>query len=505
MKSEEIEVKQIYKLALIIAIISILSACSMMGMMDHASQPSSDDFKAKELDVSKTSVSTNDQTSYQQPRVDGNTIRYELTAKKAEQEVESGKKLEFYTFNGSVPGQEIRVKVGQQLEVNLTNELDEPVTIHWHGYPVPIDMDGIPGVTQNAVEPGESFLYSFKATTPGTYWYHSHYKSAEQVDRGLYGVLIVEGEEQESLDRDYTFILDEMNSDGQKGSTGMMGRSNYDLYTVNGKTGNAISAYELRTGEKARLRFINAGYISHYLYLGAIEYKVVAIDGQNVIDPKPVRNKLLAVGPGERYDVEFTVPDSSFLIREMLNTEPADGLIIPMKNLDSEKMLSEEKYDGIFSLTDSGVVTNYPSLKDKKADKEYKMILSHGMKGMGMVYTINGKTYPDIDPLDVKKGDIVKVTLESDDMMFDHPMHLHGHFFQVLSKDGIAVDEGTIFKDTLVVKPGEKYEVAFIADNPGEWMFHCHDLNHASSGMVTSVHYEGYIIPSHIDQSQPSE
>ncbi|MED4599701.1 multicopper oxidase family protein [Paenibacillus validus] len=421
------------------------------------------------------------------------------------QEVSSGIKLNLYSYNGTVPGQEIRVKVGQQVEVNLKNELDQPVTIHWHGYPVPVDMDGVPGVTQNAVKPGESFQYSFTATVPGTYWYHSHYKSAEQVDLGLYGALIVEGDRQTELDRDYTFILDEMNSKGKAGSKGMMGSSNDDLFTVNGKSGDLISAYEIQTGENVRLRFINAGYITHYMNLGSIEYRVVAVDGQAVMDPQIIQNKLLPVGPGERYDVEFTAPDSSFFIREMLNTPAADGLIIPLINRTSKKTLDETEYDGIFTLTGSGIATEYASLASNKYDQEYKMVLSHGMKGMGMIYTINGRTYPDIDPLDVKRGDIIKVTLESKDMMFDHPMHLHGHFFQVLSKDGSPVEDGAIFKDTLVVKPGEKYELAFIANNPGEWMFHCHDLNHASSGMMTSVLYDGYAIPSHIDQSQPSE
>ncbi|MFO6739266.1 multicopper oxidase domain-containing protein, partial [Bacillus cereus] len=109
-----------------------------------------------------------------------------------------------------------------------------------------------------------------------------------------------------------------------------------------------------------------------------------------------------------------------------------------------------------------------------------------------MVYTINGKVFPDIDPIQVKKGDLVKVRLVNRSKMDDHPMHLHGHFFQVLSKDGKPIEGSPIVKDTLNLKPGEEYEVAFVADNPGDWMFHCHDLHHASAGMVTEVKYTDY-------------
>lgn len=499
------------KLLLILFVIFILSACSMQ-MMNHSSQPQQNN-QIETKDVTKNQINTSDQTDqkfYNKPVVAGEKISYEIIAQKSTQEVVKGKSLNFYTYNGSVPGQEIRVNVGQQVEINLKNELSEPITIHWHGYPVPIDMDGVAGVTQNGIEPGETFRYSFKATIPGTYWYHSHFNSAEQVDQGLYGAFIVEDEEQFKLDRDYTLILDEMNSKGKVGSKGnmmgmMMDVSNYDLFAVNGKSAESIPAYEIETGENVRLRFINAGYMTHYMHLGSIQYKVVAIDGQSITDPTIVQNQLLAIGPGERYDIEFTAPDGSFFVRDMLNDPAAKNLVIPLKNSTSKQMLAEEAFDGIFSLTETRLVTNYPSLESETIDKEYKMVLSHGMKGMGMVYTINGKTYPDIDPLDVKKGDVVKVILENRDPMFDHPMHLHGHFFQVLSKNDKPIKDSTIFKDTLLIKPGEKYEVSFIANNPGAWMFHCHDLNHASAGMMTSVHYEGYTIPSHIDPTQAIE
>jgi FtsP/CotA-like multicopper oxidase with cupredoxin domain len=120
------------------------------------------------------------------------------------------------------------------------------------------------------------------------------------------------------------------------------------------------------------------------------------------------------------------------------------------------------------------------------------MNLGTAMKDNSMVYTINNRTYPNTEPLDVNEGDLVKVTLKNTSKSADHPMHLHGLFFQVLSKNGSPIEGSPLMKDTLNVKPGEEYVVAFKADNPGNWMFHCHDLHHASAGMVTEVKYKGY-------------
>lgn len=452
------------------------------------------------------------------PTVTGDKVIYELVATETEAEVEPGLTLPFFTYGGTVPGQEIRVKQGQQLEVQLTNRLKEPITIHWHGYPVPNDMDGVPGLTQNAIQPGETFTYSFEAKVAGTYWYHSHQESNEQVDRGLYGALIVEeAEDPYQVDREYVLILDEMNRDGSAGSAGgmmggMMGRmmgggpSGYDIFTVNGKAGESIPDYPVKTGERLRLRFINAGYTTHYMHLGSVPYKVIAVDGQKARQPVTADHELLPVAPGERYDVLIEVPDSGFFIRDMLADEAAESLRIPFVNLDSDKIYPEVAYSGIFQLSEGQIGSgDWEKVAAPSYDKEYHMILSHGMSMGGVVYQINGRVFPDTEPLDVAKGDRVKVILESRDPMFDHPMHLHGHFFQVLSKDGKKLEGDPIMKDTLLIRPGETYEVAFIADNPGDWMFHCHDLNHASDGMVTTVDYEGFEIADDIDQSQLKE
>lgn len=151
-----------------------------------------------------------------------------LTAKEALLQINDQIKLPVYTYNGSVPGAQIRVKQGDHVKIVFTNKLPEPTAIHWHGYPVPNNQDGVPGVTMNAIQPGETFTYEFTATVPGTYWYHSHQKSAEQVDKGLYGTLIVEPKEEEKVDRDYTLVFDEWMSDPNAESNMNMNMSGMD-------------------------------------------------------------------------------------------------------------------------------------------------------------------------------------------------------------------------------------------------------------------------------------
>lgn len=268
-----------------------------------------------------------------------------LVAKEEKQKLSNGVIVPVWTFNGSSPGPEIRVEKGEKVKVTLKNELSAPVSIHWHGYPVPNNMDGIPGVTQDAVEPGKSFTYEFEANVPGTYWYHSHQDSVNQLDRGLYGALIVE-DTNEKYDKDYTLMLDEWVTDKEeinkqlkemtKGQTekvdGNKSKDNentkknddmkgmdhgnmkmeghdmsmYDLFTINGKSGDLVETLKVDKGDKVRLRFVNAGYLSHDIHVHGHDIKVIATDGQPINDPKVIKDKVISIAPGERYDIEFT-------------------------------------------------------------------------------------------------------------------------------------------------------------------------------------------------------
>ncbi|KAF9141833.1 hypothetical protein BGX30_004033 [Mortierella sp. GBA39] len=320
-------------------------------------------------------------------------------------------------------------------------------------------MDGIPGVTQDAVEPGKTFTYEFKATVPGTYWYHSHQDSVNQVDKGLYGSLVVEYP-QDTADRDYTLVLDEWMSSGDmdmdNDGMNMAGHdmSMYDLYTINGKTGDAIDKLTVKEGEKVKLRLINAGYITHQMHLHGHSFKVVASDGQPVNDPAVIKDQFVSIAPGERYDIEFTADHpGNWLLEEHAKDNRAQNMraMIQYEGSNAKPDPSdafEELPD--FDLEKYGTMSASAFSLDQSFDEDVTMNLNTEMRNGDMVYTINGKVFPDTDTI----------------------------------KNGKPVQGSQIMKDTLNVKPGETYEVAFEADNPGEWMFHCHDLHHASAGMV---------------------
>lgn len=540
-------------LPIVLTGVLVLSACTnggqnmqghdMSNMENMNSMKSESDQQPKQMSASSDSPIE---------VLTGNT--FTLTAKESMLHLDDNTMKNAWTYNGTVPGPQLRVKQGETIKVVLKNELPEPVTIHWHGLPVPNNMDGIPGVTQNAVKPGESFTYQFKVEVPGTYWYHSHQKSVDQVDKGLYGSIVVEPKNPEPFDKDFTLVLDEwmkddsmadmhggggagmdknggnssnssmdmssmnhgsstnsssmdmsnMNHGSSKNSSGMDMRNMsdaemmplmYTIFSVNGKTGSAIQPLKVKEGEKVRIRLINAGYLSHKLHLPRHDFKIVSTDGQPINNPPKINGQLLNIAPGERYDIEFVANNpGKWLLDEHSSNPGAKSLAVP---------IVYEGYENVSPKTDSGDmplvdITKYGeaaksnfSLEDKY-DIQYTMDLGTDMSNGKMAFTINGKTFPNTDPLNVKEGDLVKVKLVNKSPKDIHPMHLHGHFFQVLSKNGKPVSGSPLVKDTLNILPGEEYVVAFKADNPGNWMFHCHDLGHASQGMVTEVKYDGF-------------
>ncbi|MFC4767395.1 multicopper oxidase family protein [Effusibacillus consociatus] len=486
---------------------------------------------------------TNKQTTAQPTVVqeNGQTVKqFEITAESKKIELKDGTSVDAWTFGGSVPGTQIRVTEGDKVRITLKNKLPEPVSIHWHGLPVPNAMDGIPGVTQNAVKSGESFTYEFPVTTPGTYWYHSHQKSAEQVDKGLYGAFVVEPKQSNvKYDRDVTLVLDEwmtgmdhskinMNNSNMSGmdhskmsennnnmsgmNHGNMGANTqassdkkeeshedmmkemYNVFTVNGAAGKLIQPIEVKAGERVKLRLINAGFQTHKIHLNNQPFKITHTDGQPIQEAALITDQLVAIAPGERYELEFTATVNGFLIDDHADSPAAGDIQIPVKVLEGKNSTTiAHNHNGELPVVD---ITAYgqkvqPS-SEQKYNLEYTMELNNSKNQSGEdIYTINGATFPNIQPLTVKKGDWIKVKFVNKGTS-DHPMHLHGHFFQVLTKNGKPLQGSSLLKDTLNVRPGEEYEVAFQADNEGNWMFHCHDLHHAAAGMVTEVQYEGF-------------
>ncbi|WP_337019522.1 multicopper oxidase family protein [Oceanobacillus massiliensis] len=519
--------KKITILTVIIGII-FLAACSQQ----------STDSQALDNSVEGDNTSIEESSSQEVVHVktedtEGKKVNeFNLIAQVSEWNLSPENKITAWTYNGTVPGDEIRVKEGEVVKVNLTNELEEPVSIHWHGISVPNKQDGIPGVTQDAVVPGETYTYEFVANDPGTYWYHSHQNGVEQLDKGLYGTIIVESAEDENYDRDYTLMLDEWESGNHSeadasemedmegmdmdemdhdsmdmegmdmngtGQDPMMGHdmSSYDIYTINGKTYEENEPLNVKEGETVKLRFVNAGYMAHQIQI-PVDYKVTHLDGQKVNNPQIVNGSLFEVAPGERVDVEFIADGSGdFTIDCHGEMEASQDMQLDVVYEDGNgKKTEHNSSPDLIDITKLGEKTESQFSLDDEYDVSYEMDLATEMNAdaeMGMVWSINGETFPNVPPLEVNKGDKVKVTLTNNSMdQAYHPMHLHGHFFQVLSKNGEKLEGSPIIKDTLNVKYGETYEVAFVADNPGNWLFHCHDLHHASNGMVTTVNYNNF-------------
>lgn len=459
---------------------------------------------------------------------------YRLVAEEIQHELRPGVRVKAWAFNGRVPGPELRLRQGERVRVVVENRLPEPISIHWHGLPVPNAADGVPGVTQNAVKPGATYTYEFVAPASGTYWYHSHQRSVEQIDRGLYGALIVEPAEGEAArpDREFVLILDEWMSrpgagggmpgggtmpgghGGHGGMSGMPGmggampmspeemHARYDVFTINGKAGDAIPPLEVRQGERVRVRLINAGYQTHYVHLHGHRVRVTHTDGQPLPGPRELRDVVVAVAPGERYDLAFVADNPGAWWLEA-HAPPGEVAARDMRVLVRYAGVKADRdptpsggelpvFDPLAAAPGGATAGGGPAAPGPSG-AEYTLELGERMdpgKPMGMAFTLNGRAFPDTEPLTVREGQWVKVRLVSRSR-FEHPMHLHGMFFRVLSRDGRPV-AGEVWKDTLNVRPGEVYEIAFRADNPGRWMLHCHELHHAAAGMATLVVYEGF-------------
>lgn len=461
---------------------------------------------------------------------------FNLIAEVSQTEIAAGVILPTWTYGGTVPGADIRVTEGDLVQVNIMNKLEAPITIHWHGYPVTSDMDGVPGYTQDAILPGQTYTYEFTADVIGTYWYHSHQESSKQVDMGLYGALIVEPKDQQNVDKDYTLILDEWMENGENGmnmsetssemsgmegmdgmgssDTSMSGSSSsdlelqeeemmkklYNIYTVNGKSGELIEPLNVEKGDIVKLRFINAGYRTHGIHIPEEMIKVVSTDGQDIVGAEEFHDKIIEIAPGERYDIEFMVlAEDDYSIDFHDDNLFNDQLKIPVEVLNGsgaemqEDQVSELSY---FDLTSYGTHSKGEFTLEQGYDIDQYIELNTNSKDGTLKYTINGKTFKELQPITVMTNDYIKITYDNKSKV-DHPMHLHGHFFEVLSKNDIPITGAPIVKDTLLIKPGEKYVIAFKADNPGDWIYHCHELHHAAAGMMQKVVYSDYQ-PSYI-------
>jgi FtsP/CotA-like multicopper oxidase with cupredoxin domain len=415
------------------------------------------------------------------------TRNYQLTASEFDWKISENKTIKAWGFNKTLPGPVIKAKKGDTVVVNVKNDLTEPTMIHWHGIRLQAGMDGT-GEVQRPIEPGEEFEYRFEVPDAGTFWYHSHENETEQMERGMYGALIVEDENDPLMDEERVFMIDDMKltasneftkgnflkrwierHDGREGQT----------LLINGKENPIV---KMRGGHTERWRFINSSSARYFrLYLGGIPFRIIATDGgllENLVEV----TELLMV-PGERYDVVV----GPF----------KEGKTFSIDSLSYNRMTFVKSKHRKFATVEVGAeapsrahlpetLTTIEALAPEHQPVTRKIKLSVDPSLRNVIdFTVNNELHNMDKPVYVGELQVWEVSNVS---LMDHPFHLHGFFFQVLEVNGKA-PKYRAWKDTINLPPRSKAKLAWIPDNrPGKWMYHCHILEHHKAGMM--AHFE---------------
>lgn len=403
-----------------------------------------------------------------------------------------------WAYNGSVPGPVLRVCQGDRLRIAVENRLEEGSTVHWHGVRVPNAMDGVPVITQPSIEPGGRFVYEFALPDAGTFFYHPHQRGFEQMGRGLAGALIVEEREPLKVDRDVVWVLGDFRLDADASIRGGFG--NFMDVSHAGRIGNTVTVngrmaeeFRVRAGERVRLRLVNAAAARVF----ALEFRdhrpwIIALDGQPVEPHEPPRG-VVVLGPAMRADLLLDMaaqPGSRHAVH--------DGFYRRLEYRLLDLVYSNEAPLRARQADPPRLPANPLAEPDLARAERHQVVFTGGMMGMmrgmrrGMAWALNGaangcgEDATAFDPLFVLRLGRSYVLELVNDTAWHHPIHLHGHSFRVVRRNGKpnALRE---WLDTVLLAPRETAEIAFVADNPGDWMFHCHVLEHQAGGMMACI------------------
>ncbi len=394
-----------------------------------------------------------------------------FTVDRAPVTLADGRHVPGYTVNGSSPGPTLEAQVGDLVQVTLVNRsVPDGATLHWHGLDVPNAEDGVAGVTQDAVPVGGSHVYRFVVEDAGTFWYHSHQVSHAQVRGGLFGALVV-------------------HAAGERTPQVVATAHTYgSIPTLDGATDDVRAPAQ--PGDRVRVRVINTGSGVLRVWVPGAGYRLVALDGRDLHEPAVVQDRAVVLAGGGRADLEVAVPADGSSVRVRLG---ARSVVVGPR---------DDAADGADPRQDLDLLT-YGTPTDvgfdpRAADRRFTYAIGRRpgfVDGRpGLQWTINGHTYPDVPMFQVDEGDIVRMTLRNSSGQ-PHPMHLHGHHLLVLSRDGKPSTGSPWWTDSLELAAGQTYDVAFVADNPGVWMDHCHNLPHAQQGLVAHLAYTGVSEP----------
>ncbi len=423
-----------------------------------------------------------------------------LVAKEAAQQIapDGFSETRVWTYGGQVPGPEIRVSQGARVQRRLSNNLPQPTTVHWHGIRINNAMDGVPGLTQDVVPTGSHFDYDFKVPDAGTYWYHAHNRSMEQVARGLYGPLIVEEAVAPDVDRDLTLMLDDWRLDPETAQIMDDFGNGHDLSHA-GRLGNLVSVngrfdpvYSVCGGERLRLRLINASNARIFdLGLDGLSGWIVALDGMPLEVPLEVNDRF-PLAPAQRADLIVDVRAESSAVANLVSFER-----------DGSYGLVRFDVSGPSKTARTGITPLVPNqMPDVSAENVplHRMEMQGGamrwlesarigeselsgqeLSQLGRFWALNGDAERPAEPfLDAQKGTTHRIEFVNE-TAFPHAMHLHGHHFRLILQGGTLGP----WRDTVLVERGQTRQIALVADNPGDWLLHCHMLGHAASGMMS--------------------
>jgi FtsP/CotA-like multicopper oxidase with cupredoxin domain len=420
-----------------------------------------------------------------QPDEGRSVVRVDLEAREVDWEFVPGKRTRAWAFGGQVPGPTIEAQVGAVLEIRLINHLPEPTVVHWHGLRIPAVMDGTARV-QRPVAPGETFIYRFRVPDAGTFWYHSHFNETVQLERGLYGALIVRAPDEPVFDADRTFVLDDvaLERDGEIKPPGWWieshdGREG-NIRLVNGRQEPEI---RMAAGQIERWRFVNAASARYVrLSVGGRPFRIIGSGGGLIPSPVTATDVLLctadrteiAVGPfaeGETLRIE-TLPFN----RGSFKAHKKPELFATLKvgaAAPSRTRLPDR-------LRDIAPLVTGPVTPDREVRLGFSLGMTHGVE-----FNINREQHHHAEPVRVGALQVWDVLNRSP---VHHPFHLHGFFFQVLEVNGKARGHLS-WEDTVNVPAFGSVRIAWTADDrPGEWMYHCHILEHHAAGMM--AHFE---------------
>jgi FtsP/CotA-like multicopper oxidase with cupredoxin domain len=444
------------------------------------------------------------------------TVDYSLTARSITFSPWPGLNVPSLAYDGMLPGPTLRVVHGQRVRVRYLNRTAEPTAVHWHGMILPNAMDGVAGITQPAVDPGGSFLYEFAPDPSGTRWYHDHANGTNPM-RGLFGMFVVEDPHDERAGAEFAIVLHDVPRAGSMDEA-MNGRSgapmidpldspemrgmrpddrmgdevSYVAHCINGATYPKTTPLQVKVGQLVRLRILNANQTqTRYVRLAGHRLRVTHADGNPLA--RPLEVDALRIGVAERYDAWFEVRKPGAWLLQGLSSDPLafeQAVVIHTEGMErATPEGSSESLEGVDYFTYEKVAGLSPGpFVVPAAQVRASFVLAGGKYGSSR-WTMNGKTWPDTQKLLVRHGDDVIVRFQNKTDM-DHPMHLHGHTFDIAEIDGRGLVR-PLAKDTSLVRAnGGTLTWRFRASSPpGRWLLHCHNDIHMMDGMMAEVVY----------------